>query len=195
MGTEMLTIQTQRLTLRPFEPADSSRVAYLAGDNDVAKMCGRLPHPYPIAAAYSFFDIMEKGRANDHEHSFAVTAPIDGLIGSAGVSRVGDPKDATWEVGYWFGMPYWGLGYASEAARALMDWARDQKGAQVFVASHFADKPASDNVLRKLGFVRTGIQDLFGLARLRTSPAECYMWPEGATPVSLADHQGVHAAY
>ncbi len=191
----LLRIQTLRLTMRPFEPADASRIVYLAGDYDVAKMCGRVPNPYPVAAAYSFFEITERGRASDHEYAFAVAAPIDGLIGSAGVSRVGDRKAATWEIGYWFGMPYWGLGYASKAARALMDWARDQKGANVFLAGHFADNPASGNVLRKLGFVRTGTQDLFSLARRQTSPAERYMWPEGATPVSLADHHGGHAAH
>ena len=85
-------------------------------------------------------------------------------------------------------MPYWGLGYASEAARALMDWGRDQLGARVFVAGHFADNPASGKVLRKLGFVPTGEEDLFGLARQRTSPATRYVWPEGATPVTLSAH-------
>jgi [ribosomal protein S5]-alanine N-acetyltransferase len=188
--TMLLTIHTQRLMLRPFNEADATRIAYLAGDYDVAKMCGRVPHPYPVAAAYSFFDIMEKGRASDTEYAFAVTTPIDGLIGACGVMRAGEPGDAIWEIGYWYGMPYWGLGYASEAARALMGWARDQKGAKVFVAGHFADNPASGNVLKKLGFAPTGTQDLFGLARQRTSPATRYVWPEGASPVSLADHHG-----
>ena len=55
MGTLMQTINTRRLTLRPYQQTDAARVAYLAGDYDVAKMCGRVPHPYSIAAAYSFF--------------------------------------------------------------------------------------------------------------------------------------------
>jgi ribosomal-protein-alanine N-acetyltransferase len=186
----MKTITTRRLTLRPYEQTDAARVAYLAGDYDVAKMCSRVPHPYPIAAAYSFFDIAEKGIAEGREYAFAVLAPIDGVIGSCGVVRSGSLEDATWELGYWFGMPYWGLGYASEAARGVMDWARQELGAKVFVAGHFADNPASGNVLRKLGFSHAGTQDLFGLARQRVSPATRYVWPEGATPVSLADHIG-----
>lgn len=195
MGTKMHTITTRRLTLRTYEPTDAARVAYLAGDYAVAKMCGRVPHPYTIAAAYSFFDILEKGRESGDEYAFAVTVPIDGVIGACGVSRAGKPEEATWELGYWYGMPYWGLGYASEAARGVMDWAREELGAKVFAAGHFADNPASGNVLRKLGFVRTGAQNLFGLARQRTSPAERYVWPEGATPVSLADHHGAHVPH
>lgn len=183
-----LTITTQRLTLRPFEEADARRVAYLAGEYDVAKMCGRVPHPYTMANAFDFFGMAARGRESANEFAFAVTAPIDGLIGSCGVMRAGDEASNAWEVGYWFGTPYWGLGYASEAARAVMDWARDQLGAQTFLAGHFADNPASGNVLRKLGFVPTGEQALFGLARQRTSPATRYVWPEGATPAKLPDH-------
>lgn len=184
----LLTIKTQRLTLRPFNESDAGRIAYLAGDYDVARMCGRVPHPYPLSAAYSFLGTIKKARETGAEHAFAVTAPFDGLIGAIGVNRIGDPADATWELGYWFGMPYWGLGYASEAGRALMDWARDQLGAKVFGAGHFVDNPASGNVLRKLGFVHTGSAELFGLARQQVSPCERYVWPEGAAPVSLHSH-------
>lgn len=182
-----LKIDTQRLTLRPFEETDARRIAWLAGEYDVAKMCGRVPHPYTMASAFDFLAIMKRGREAGSEFAFAVTAPIDGLIGACGVSRSGDENSRSWEIGYWFGMPYWGLGYASEAARGVMDWARDQLAAESFVAGHFTDNPASGNVLRKLGFVPSGSQELFGLARQCTSPAQRYVWPEGATPANLHD--------
>ena len=195
MGTRMKAIKTARLLLRPFEEADARRIAYLAGAYDVAKMCGRVPHPYTMASAYDFIDMTRAGRDSGAEHAFAVTAPIDGLVGSCGLMRVGGEESATYEIGYWFGMPYWGLGYASESARALMDWARDELGAKAFGAGHFVDNPASGNVLRKLGFAPCGGQDLFSLARQGSSPAARYIWPEGATPVSLADHPGAHARH
>ena len=190
MGTRMKAIETARLLLRPFEEADARRIAYLAGAYDVAKMCGRVPHPYTMASAYDFIDMTCAGRVSGAEHSFAVTAPIDGLVGSCGVMRVGGEDSATYEIGYWFGMPYWGLGYASEAARAVMDWAGETLGAEAFAAGHFVDNPASGNVLRKLGFAPCGGQDLFSLARQDSSPAARYIWPEGATPVSLNDQFG-----
>lgn len=185
-------IRTQRLTLRPFAESDARRVAWLAGEYDVAKMCGRVPHPYTMASAFDFIGMIARGRAAGSEFAFAVAAPIDGIVGACGVSRSGDENSRTWEIGYWFGMPYWGLGYASEAARGVMDWARDRLAAESFVAGHFTDNPASGNVLRKLGFVPAGEQELFGLARQCTSPAQRYVWPEGATPANLHD-QGPHA--
>jgi [ribosomal protein S5]-alanine N-acetyltransferase len=186
------TIETTRLTLRPFRETDARRIAYLAGDYDVAKMCGRVPHPYPVAAAHGWLETLDRARDSGAEFPFAIEARIDGLVGSCGVSRVGDPEDATWEIGYWLGIPYWGLGYAYEAARALMGWARDTLGAQVFVAGHFIDNPASGRILRKLGFSHAGSTELFGLARQQTSPAERYVWPEGAVAANLAGHHGAH---
>lgn len=190
-----LMIETQRLTLRPFAETDARRVAFLAGEYDVAKMCGRVPHPYSMADAFAFFGMVDRGRAEAREYAFAVTAPIDGLVGSCGVLRVGDETSRTWEIGYWFGRPYWGLGYASEAARGVMDWAREALGAETFVAGHYVDNPASGHVLRKLGFVPVGTQELFGVARQRVSPATRYVWPEGATPANLSDHNGAHAPH
>jgi ribosomal-protein-alanine N-acetyltransferase len=186
MGTKMTTIRTKRLLLRPFEEADARRVAYLAGAYDVAKMCGRVPHPYTMASAYDFIDMTRRRRESGAEHAFAVTAPIDGLVGSCGVMRVGDGDSATYEIGYWFGISYWGLGFASETAQALMGWAREKLGAKSFAAGHFFDNPASGNVLRKLGFAPCGKQDLFSLARQGSSPAARYIWPDGATGVSLS---------
>jgi RimJ/RimL family protein N-acetyltransferase len=76
-----------------------------------------------------------------------------------------------------------------------MDWARVQVGAHVFAAGHYLDNPASGNVLRKLGFAATGKQDLYGLARQAMSPAERYVWPEGATAATLEDHGPAHHAH
>lgn len=182
------TIATSRLVLRPFDPADARRVAYLAGDYDVARMCGRVPHPYSLQAAQGWIDATRQQRADGREFPFAVTTERDGLIGACGVTRLPDAPGHAWELGYWFGLPYWGSGYATEAAAALMDWARDALGASVFAAGHFTDNPASGQVLRKLGFSPTGPDQLFGLARQRVSPVERYVWPAGAAPARLSDH-------
>jgi ribosomal-protein-alanine N-acetyltransferase len=185
---EDIGLDTARLRLRPYEATDARRLSYLAGDYDVAKMCGRIPHPYPVLIAEGWIALQAAARRRGEDYPFAVVLPRDGLIGSCGVSRkagsANEPHADEWELGYWIGRPYWGLGYASEAAAAVMDWARDQLGARVFTAGHFDDNPASGAVLRKLGFARSGEAELFGLARARTSPAQRYVWPEGAVPAN-----------
>jgi RimJ/RimL family protein N-acetyltransferase len=74
------------------------------------------------------------------------------------------------EVGYTIGRPFWGLGYATEAAGASRDFALRELGAERLIALIIHGNDASENVARKLGFeyereIRLGRRDaqLFAL--------------------------------
>ncbi len=60
------------------------------------------------------------------------------------------------EIGYTVLEPYRRLGYATEAAGALMDWAREGHGITRFVASVSPENAASLGVIAKFGFTRIG---------------------------------------
>ena len=62
------------------------------------------------------------------------------------------------EIGYTVFEEYRGHGYATETARALLDWARDEHGIRHFIASVSPGNEASLAIVRKLGFVETGSQ-------------------------------------
>ncbi len=79
-----------------------------------------------------------------------------GFHGPPGVNGPG-AEDAV-EVGYTIFEPYRGRGYATEAAQALMDWARDEHGIRRFIASISPGNEPSLAVARNLGFVQTGKQ-------------------------------------
>jgi RimJ/RimL family protein N-acetyltransferase len=59
------------------------------------------------------------------------------------------------ELGYWLGEPYWGFGYASEAAIALVAAAR-AAGAHALRSRALVNNAGSLSVLGKVGFVETG---------------------------------------
>ena len=187
------TISTDRLTLRPLQTRDAGRIAYLAGDYDVARMCARVPHPYPVLSAEGWLELQAGARRKGEEFAFAITRPRDGLIGCCGVTRRGG--EPVCELGYWLGRPYWGEGFATEAAAAVMHWARETLGADSFLAGHFLDNPASARVLRKLGFVPTHRTELFGLARGETAPAERYVWPGGANVDTIEAARSAHRVH
>ena len=84
---------------------------------------------------------------------FERTAGAPNLVGSCGLGR--RPSGAV-ELGYWIARPFWGRGYATEAAVALIDIAR-ALGFTQLEGSHFLDNPASARVLEKLGFEPIGI--------------------------------------
>jgi RimJ/RimL family protein N-acetyltransferase len=140
-------IRTRRLTLRPPWLCDAPAIVALANNWNVARQLGRLPHPYgPEDAAFFLREIVPA------EHIVAITSADDGtLMGFAGFTDHG----AAWELGYWLGEPFWGQGFATEAAAALLDAAVYSFGRALFTSAHFLDNPASCRVLTKLGFQPT----------------------------------------
>ena len=60
------------------------------------------------------------------------------------------------EIGYWLGVPYWGHGYTTEAARAVVDYAFRAGGINRVFACHFTSNPASGRVLLKIGMQHEG---------------------------------------
>ena len=152
-------LRTARLDLRAPCMADAKALAALAGDFDVVRMTGSMPHPYTLADAEAWVHHAERADPAT-EVLFVIELPGEGPIGVIGL----DPDGLmTVEVGYWLGRPYWGRGYATEALTALLDWARASWGRRWITARHFADNPASGAVLIKAGFLYTG----------RTGPWPC----------------------
>jgi RimJ/RimL family protein N-acetyltransferase len=159
-------IRSERLFLRPGWPEEWEELLALIDDEEVVRNLARAPWPYTADDAKAF-----ASRQQDRMlPSFFVTLPsAEGarLIGSVGLSRDGDDV----ELGYWIGRPFWGQGYATEAARAMLSLAK-VLGHKRLVAGHLVDNPASGRVLRKLGFCPTGVvRKRFSLGRGEETPA------------------------
>ena len=77
----------------------------------------------------------------------------DVLIGSAGFNGL-DPETGTLLLGFSVLPAFTGLGYASEAAWALLEWAFAQPGVRRVAARAFPDNAASLRVLEHLGMRR-----------------------------------------
>ncbi|MBS0409420.1 MAG: GNAT family N-acetyltransferase [Proteobacteria bacterium] len=145
-------IETPRLTLRPVQADDAPRLAMLASDIGVARMTAALPHPYPRSAAEGF--VAHAAEADFARHvAFAIDGEDGDLVGILGFQAKNGPAP---ELGFWLGRPYWGKGYATEAATAALDWVRDEWGKRWVVAGHFVDNPGSGQVLINAGFLYTG---------------------------------------
>lgn len=145
-------IRTERLVLRPFHDDDAAPVAALAGNWKVARMTARIPHPYSEAQARQWIAGHEALRNRGDGFIFAILFE-DRPVGAMGVERNGSGR---YELGYWIGEPWWGMGIATETAKSAGRFAADSLGADVLEAGCLSDNPASGRVLAKCGFVRTG---------------------------------------
>ena len=141
----MCILESERLRLRPPRPSDIHSMTAWLSDYDVARMTSRVPHPYGESDAEDFIAMGEANR-------FVIERKGDGLfMGMAGIHA-----DDGYEFGYWLGRPFWGFGYATEAAQRLVTYAFTVLDVDQLHAGWFYDNPASGHVLAKLGARHNG---------------------------------------
>lgn len=149
-------LETERLLLRAPRFEDAKTIAVLANDRRIAENMLRIPHPYTLADAESF---LSAANADQGEIVFLIATHGGRVLGACGIKVDGEQP----EIGYWLGVPFWGKGYATEAARALIDHVFGDLGYDTVLGGARVSNPASRRVLEKCGFQWTGV----GLYRIR----------------------------
>lgn len=158
-------MKTSRLQLRALKSDDAPRIALLAGEWSVASMTGRIPYPYSVEAAQQWLSGLADG-----EMVFGIDHAGE-LIGICGYTR---EADGAAQIGYWIGRPFWGRGFATEAARALIKYGFTKGGVKRFNGRHFAENLASARVIKKLGFRAVGADVGWCEARQQEFPTVAY---------------------
>src|SRR5471030_2687257 len=146
-GDAMCVLESERLILRPRRPMDIEAMTVWLSDYDVASMTSRVPHPYNEEHAEAFLALPPDGR-----HVFVIERRDGLFMGMTGLHPDGDGS----EFGYWLGKPFWGFGYATEAAHRLIAHVFETMALDDVRAGWFADNPASGHVLAKLGARHNG---------------------------------------
>jgi RimJ/RimL family protein N-acetyltransferase len=147
------TLQTERLRLRPYSETDIPELLPLIDSREVAATTLRIAHPYTEQDARAFLELAKE----PDKLWLAVTLLADGRqIGGIGLRLELQHQHA--ELGYWLGVPYWGQGYATEAAREVIRYGFEDLKLHRIFASHFQHNPASGNILKKLGMRYEGCQ-------------------------------------
>ncbi|KAJ5066671.1 putative gnat family [Anaeramoeba ignava] len=147
-----IKIQTKRLELRPLKETDVSRITELLQDKRISDFAAKIPYPYTENHATIFINY-----TNNHlnELNFAIILETE-LIGIIGL--IFEPENKMAEIGYWIGSPYWGNGYATEAAKALIDFAFNHLDVNKVHGKVYSHNNASARVLEKVGMVREGFR-------------------------------------
>jgi RimJ/RimL family protein N-acetyltransferase len=163
--------RTDRLLLRPGWIEDAPALFRAIDDEGIVRNLASVPWPYRPADAEAF---LATERRPDEPVMVIIrrTAGAPELVGTIGIGR---RPQGELEFGYWIARPYWGRGYATEAGRAMLAFARDSLRLTTLHSSHFLDNPASGRVLEKLGFCPTGIvAPRFSVGRGGTAPSRLF---------------------
>jgi RimJ/RimL family protein N-acetyltransferase len=157
---EIPTLETERLSLRPFREDDVSALFGLLQEPDVFRFVGDRRAPTlqetwrAVAGWIGHWAMRGYGQ-------WAVEERGSGRF----VGRAGIINPAEWpgpEVGYLLGRAWWGRGYATEAASAAMDWGFQQIGFDDLISLIDPDNKASVAVATRLGEKLRGETDLLG---------------------------------
>ncbi len=152
---DVFRLETRRLWLRWPRQADAAAIVALAGEKVVADMTSSIPHPYPPERADAF--VMNARRMNMEGSALVMAVtPRSRPSELIGVVSIYPSREGLPELGYWLGVPHWDQGFATEAARSLIDaFFAYTSGAELKAWTRVIN-PNSRRVLEKCGFGATG---------------------------------------
>lgn len=146
-----VTIRTDRLELRQFRDDDAGFILELLNEPEFRRFIG----DKGVRSLDDARDYLQQGPiASYAEHGFgilrancAMSGDALGMCGLVWRQEFDDP-----DLGFAFLARHWSKGYASEAARTVLEYARVELGLRRVIAMADDDNRASVRVLEKLGF-------------------------------------------
>lgn len=152
-------IETHRLILRELIADDAERMFLLDSNPEVMKYLGQKILT-KVEESAVLIDKIRKQYEENGIGRWAVVEKSSGLlIGWCGLKILREETNGykdIYELGYRFLPESWGKGYASESAKAALDYGFHTLNVDVIYAYALCDNSASNHVLRKLGFLDKG---------------------------------------
>lgn len=178
-GDHPRCLETQRLRLRPFRLEDLDDLAALNADPQVMRYVSEPLSRPEVRQSLAWF-------AEEWDRLgfgwFAIFDRVsDAFVGQCGLQCLeGDPQSCEVELAFAFHRRFWGRGYGTEAARAVLAFGFDSAGLQEVVAVAREQNHASRRLLERLGFEVAGGGELYGRPVLVYSlESHRMMRPEG----------------
>lgn len=140
---------------RQFTEKDLPDIVRLAGDKLISDTTLMIPHPYTEENGRAWLKYQNESLESGKGVTYAVTMQDSGeLVGA--VSLTIDKKNNLAELGYWIGRPYWNNGYATRAARRLIQFGFEELKLNKIHAHYMIRNPASGRVMIKAGMKHEG---------------------------------------
>jgi len=154
-------IKTTRLLLREFVPDDWESVFIYRNDPRYRRFYPGDAESEAEARVFVEWMIEQQKSVPRKTYQLAITLPERaGIIGNAGIRLRGQGGHETAvsqaDIGYELDPRYWGQGYATEAAGAVLDFGFETLGVHRIWSQCISENRASAHVLEKLGMRREG---------------------------------------
>ncbi|WP_432507212.1 GNAT family N-acetyltransferase [Kineococcus arenarius] len=151
----MLELVTERLLLRDFTPDDIEAVHAYAGDSEVCRYTDWGPNT--AAQSQAFVDEMCAASTAEQPDSMTWAVTVAGNVVGACSVTVTSREHRRGVMGYVLARAHWGKGYATEAAAAVLRFARGDLALERVEATCRPGNVDSQRVLHKIGMQREGL--------------------------------------
>lgn len=149
-------LTTKRLRLRELRAGDAEAVMALFGDPRILRFLNQPPTDTP-EKALGLIDWLNGHYVRQEAVQWAITLHGDDrMLGVCG-TYAWDRENRRVDIGYHILHEHWGRGYATEAARAVIDWCFAQLDVHRIQADCTAGNIGSERVMLKCGFQLEGI--------------------------------------
>lgn len=149
-------IKTPRLVIRPSTEEDANRAIQIQSDCETVRLLPMAYHPPEKESMHAWFKQHLSESTKGSNYRFVVELR-EYVIGVADIDKA---SCSAAEISYWLDKEYWGKGYVSEVAQALVRYAFETLGFSSVSTCHAMDNFASQRVLKRIGFYPTKQKEL-----------------------------------
>lgn len=149
--------ETERLILKPYEYAFEDVIYPVVAQREVADTMIMIPHPYPRKAVSQWIEYLHTNAQKGTAYEFAIFLKEnpEKYIGNCGLVSISKEHKKA-EIAYFIDHNEWGNGYATEAARCILDYGFQQLKLERIYGRCMTRNKASRVVMEKLGFIFEG---------------------------------------
>ena len=140
-------LETNRLILRELNSDDAEKIWAMNADPDIIRYTGDKPF-HSVDEARQFILNYDDYRKNGFGRWAVISKTNDEFLGWCGLKK--NEEDAI-DLGFRFLKAHWNRGYASESAKACLDYAFHQLNLDEIVGRAAKENRASIRILQKIG--------------------------------------------
>ena len=146
--------KTPEVRIEPLEMKHAPFIQRYVSDAAIAATTF-IPHPYPENGAEEYIRRYRSRRKEGAVFRYAAIAE-DSFVGCCGIALDKRGREGQPELGYWIAKPFWGRGYGTAAAFAVLKRVFSEQGFPFIVSGSYTHNPASMRILEKCGFQPDG---------------------------------------
>jgi len=142
-------METARLRLRPYDKQDAEEIYRVVKRREIYETTLMIPHPYPREQVEWWIHFINKNMAYGMSYEFGIFDKVtDRYIGNVGVANLLKKHNSA-ELAYFIDPDQWGLGYATEAVRGILNFGFNTLELERILGRCMACNLASKRVLEK----------------------------------------------